>query len=142
VPNRTEAGTLFIREGTVVPGTVQPETEAFAPGWRLVRNPDRHGLDRQIRSAGWTFFSLAGEIQATVIGRKGQGGGSRAVKRMLAKLKAPEFNCLEITGVVSKRFLGVPCTNVHAHLRHIQESVFLFGTKGVPEGNQARLAAA
>jgi hypothetical protein len=142
VPSKTEAGTLLIREKTVVPGAVGLETESFAPGWRLVLNLDRRGLDQQIRSAGWTFFCLAGDIQATVFGRKRQDRVSRAVKRILAKLKSPEFNCLEIAEVVSKRFLGMPCTNVHARSRHIQESVFLVRTKDVPEWDQARRAVA
>lgn len=141
MPNKTEAGTLLIREETVVPGAVL-ETEPFAPGWKLVLNLDRRGLDQQIRSAGWTFFCLAGEIQATTFGRRGQDGVSRAVKRILAKLKSPEFNCLEITEVVSKRFLGMPCTNVHARSRHIQESIFLVRAKDVPEWGQARRAVA
>lgn len=134
MPSKTAEGTLLIREETVVPGAVRLETESFAPGWRLVINLDRRGLDRQIRGAGWNFFCMAGEIQATAFGRKGQDGVYRAVKRILAKLKSPEFNSLEITGVVSKRFLGVPCTNVHARSRHIQESIFLVRTNDVRSG--------
>jgi hypothetical protein len=105
VPDKAKAGTLFIREGTIFPNPVHFETEPYLPGWSLVKNLDGHGLDREIGRAGWTFFCLAGDIQATVLG-----------------------NSLKITEVVAKHFLGVPCTNVHARSRHIQESVFLFRT--------------
>jgi len=45
-----------------------------------------------------------------------------AIKRMLEKLKPMNFNCLEVTGIVAKRFLGVS-----AHSRHIQQSCYLDG---------------
>ena len=68
-------------------------------------------------------------------------GPIKGVKRILAKLKTPDFNCLEITEVVSKRFLGLPCTSVRARSRHIQESVFLFRSRGVSESKRTSLVA-
>src|SRR5207302_3841485 len=44
------------------------ESECSVPGWRLVKDLDRCGLDQEIREAGWSFFCLAGEIRATVFG--------------------------------------------------------------------------
>jgi hypothetical protein len=142
MPDKAEAGTIFIREGTILPSSLHLETSPYIPGWRSVKNFDRHGLDREISGVGWTFFCLAGDIQATVFGNEGRDGVSRAVRQILAKLKTAEFNSLEITEVVTKYFLGVPCTNVHARSRHIQESVFLFRAGDVREWRQARPAAA
>ena len=142
MPAKAETGTLFIREGTILPSSLHLEADPYIPGWRSVKNLDSHGLDREISGAGWTFFCLAGEIQATVFGRGGPDRVSKAVKRILARLKSSEFNCLEVTGVVSTRFLGIPCTKVHARSRHIQESVFLLRAKDVQEWKQPRLAAA
>ena len=56
-----------------------------------------------------------------------------ALKRMLGRLKPTNFNCLEVTGIVAKRFLGVPYTVVSAHSRHIQKSCYLEG----PDERQA-----
>ena len=60
-----------------------------------------------------------------VLGRSGDGAVRKAVERILKGLKGRKFNSLEITKVVSKRFLGVPYVKVFAHSRHIQEGVYL-----------------
>ena len=45
----------------------------------------------------------------------------RGEKWMLAKVSNQNFNCLEVTGIASKRFAGVPYTIVSGHRRHIQQ---------------------
>jgi hypothetical protein len=52
-----------------------------------------------------------------------------ALRRMLEKVKPLHFNCLEVTGIVAKRFLGVPYTVVSAHSRHVQQSCYLNGAE-------------
>jgi hypothetical protein len=141
MPDTIKTGTILIKEGTFVPAALQFESEPCAPGWRLVKDLDGYGLGRKIHEAGWTFFCLAGEIEATVFGFDGQKTIRRAVERILAKLKSERFNSLEITRVASKRFLGVPYASVSARSRHIQESVFLFRAKDPQEWDRARLAA-
>jgi hypothetical protein len=142
VSDVTEAGRIFIREGTILPESLQFESEPYMPGWRLVKNLDGYGLGRQIQETGWTFFCLAGVIRAIVFGRETQKGVRRAVKRILTKLKSEKFNSLEITGMASKRFLGVPYVTVSARSRHIQESVVLSRARELPEWDRARRAAA
>jgi len=45
------------------------------------------------------------------------------MKRMLRKLKPMNLNCLEVTGIVAKRFLGVPYTVISARTRAISNRV-------------------
>ena len=142
MPDTIKTGTILIKEGTLLPEAVRFESEPCAPGWRFVKNLEGYALDRKIQEAGWTFFCLAGEIEATVFGFDGQKTVRRAVKRILAKLKSEKFNSLEITRVTSKRFLGVPYASVSARSRHIQESMFLFRAKDLREWDRAKLAAA
>jgi hypothetical protein len=142
VPDEAKVGTLFIREGTILPGPLQLEPEPYIPGWRLVKNLDGHELGREMSDAGGTFFCIAGDIQATVFGHEGRNGVSRAMRRIVAKLKSAEFNSLEITEVVPTHFLGVPRVSVHTRSRHIQETMFLFRAKDLREWRQAELAAA
>src|SRR5882672_2891246 len=104
--NRTM--TIFIKEGTSFPANLPIESEAFLPGWRVVKNLDRQALTREVEKANWNFFYLAGEMRATVFGRGGLGALRRAVKCVLAKQEGQKFNFLEITKVVAKRFLGNP----------------------------------
>ncbi len=119
----------MIREDTPLPANLPIESEAFLPGWRVVKNPDRSTLARNIEGANWNFFYLAGEIRTTVWGRDRSGTLRRAVKCVLAKQEGQKFNSLEITKVVSKRFLGVPFMSLTAHSRHIQQSVGLVPAK-------------
>jgi hypothetical protein len=125
--NRTR--TIFIREDTPLPANLPIESEAFLPGWRVVKNLDRQALTREVEGANWNLFYLAGEMRATVFGRAGLGALRRAVKCVLAKQEGQKFNSLEITKIVSKRFLGVPFMSVTAHSRHIQQGVGLVPAK-------------
>ncbi len=114
-----------------MPATLSIETEAFLPGWRVVKNLDRCALARKIEGANWNFFYLAGETRATVLGRDRPETLCRAIKCVLAKQEEQKskFNSLEITKVVSKRFLGIPFMSVTVHSRHIQEGIGLVPAK-------------
>jgi hypothetical protein len=131
MPDTNGARTILIREDTFLPANLPIESEAFMPGWRVVKNLDRSTLTRNIEGANWNFFYLAGAMRATVLGRDRSGTLRRAVKRVLAKQEGQKFNSLEITKVVSKRFLGIPFTSVTAHFRHIQQEIALVPAKDV-----------
>jgi hypothetical protein len=118
-------GTILFKDETLLPDAMQFDSEPCATGWRLVKNLDGYELNRRIHGAGWRFFCIAGEIKSSVFGLEGPKTVRKAVKRMLARLKSDKFNSLQITRVVSKRFLGVPYVSVTACSRHIQESLFL-----------------
>jgi hypothetical protein len=119
------ARTILIKEDTCLPANLPIESENFLPGWRVVKSVDRSTLARNIEGVNWNFFYLAGEIRATVLGRNQPGTLRRAVKCVLAKQEGQKFNSLEITKVVSKRFLGIPFMSVTAHSRHIQQGIGL-----------------
>jgi hypothetical protein len=145
MPDTIKTGTILIKEGTLLPGSLRFESESCAPGWRLVQNLDGYELRRKIHEAGWTFFCLAGEIGATVFGFNEQNTLRRAVEQILANLESAEFNSLEIMRLASeasKRFLGVRYVTVSAQSRHIQESAPLFRAKDLPVRDPARSAAA
>jgi hypothetical protein len=125
MPDSNRAKTILIREDTPLPANLPIESEAFLPGWGAVRNLDGYELGRKIEAANWNFFYLAGDISAIALGREGLGTLRRAVKRILAKQEGQKFNSLEITKVVSKRFLGIPFMSVTAHSRHIQQGIGL-----------------
>ncbi len=129
MPDTNRAKTVLIREDTPLPENLSIESEAFLPGWRVVKNLDRSTLAQNIEGANWNFFYLAGAMRATVLGRDRPGTLRRAVKRVLARQEGQRFNSLEITKVVSKRFLGIPFTSVTAHSRHIQQGIALVPAK-------------
>src|SRR6266850_4489359 len=129
MPGTNRARTILISEDTPLAANLPIESEAFLPGWRVVKNLDRSTVVRNIDGAKWNFFYLAGEVRATVLGCDRPGTLRRAVKCVLAKQEGQKFNSLEITKVVSKRFLGIPFMSVTAHSRHIQQSIGLVPAK-------------
>jgi hypothetical protein len=107
--------------------------ESSIPGWRAVSSLDGYELGRKLRKANWNFFYLAGAIRVSAFGRVGKKTLQQAARGILVKLKGKgkEFNSLEITGVIAKRFLGVPFLSVTANSRHIQESFYLVPVQGL-----------
>ncbi len=142
MPNEIKTGSILIEEGALLPESLRFESEPYTKGWRLVKNLDGYGLNRRISEAGWTFFYLAGEVDASVVGSDSEKTRRRAIKRMVAKLRSDKFNSLEITQVSAKRFLGLPYVSVSAHWRNIQESLVLLHAKRLTEWDRAKLAAA
>ena len=140
--DQISAGTILVKDGTPLPEGLQLESEPYSKGWRLVKNLGSSGLDRKLREARWTFFNMAGGVDATAVGFDLERMTRRAVKRVLASMKSERLNCLEIVQVAGKRFLGLPYVTVSARQRHIQESMFLFHAKRLAETDQAKLAVA
>ena len=73
---------------------------------------------------------MVGNVKAMFFGAVGAKKIENALRRILGKVTRQPFNALEVTGIVRKRFLGVPYTTVSAHSRHIQQSCYLDGEKG------------
>jgi hypothetical protein len=140
--DKINTGTILIKEGTVLPEGLQLESEPYLKGWKLVKNLISSGLDRKLCEARWTFFYMAEEVNAVVVGSDLEKMKRRALKRVVASMKSGRFNCLEITHIAAKRFLGLPYVTVSGHPRHIQESMFLFHAKRLAEWDRAKLAAA
>jgi hypothetical protein len=136
-----EIGTLLVKAGTLLPESLQLESDPYLKGWRVVKNLGSSGMDRKLCEAGWTFFYMAGEVKAIVFGSDSEKTTRRAVKKVIANMKSDRFNCLEISQVAAKGFLGLPYVTVSAHPRHIQESMFLFHAQRLTEWDRAKLAA-
>ena len=118
-------GTIMMRAGTLTPQSLRVETEPYSHGWEMIKNSEGDAVDRDIRQADWSFFFLAASIQATAWGHWGERTARKAMKRVLAQVKQLKSNCLEITGISARRFLGFPYVHVSAHSRHIQKSPLL-----------------
>ena len=115
-----ETGMILIREGALLPPNFTVESEAYLPGWRVVKNLDGYTLNRKIKDANWNFVRLTGEHRARVVGRAYPGALRSAVTRILKELRGKKFNSLEITVVVLKRFVGLAFLSISANRRHIQ----------------------
>lgn len=122
-----QVGTILINGNPVMAQAIGFQSEPYSATWGVVKTLDGFALDREIHAAGWNFFFMAAEVKVRFFGAIETKSIQKAVERILGKLKPMNFNCLEVTGIVSKRFLGVPFTVVSAHSRHIQQGCCLDG---------------
>ncbi len=111
---------------TQLPGL---ESEPCSGNWKLLKALDGIVLDRKIHAAGWNFFFMATEVKVMFFGALGAKKILNALHRILEKVKGQDFNCLEVTGIVAMRFLGVPYAIISAHSRHVQPTCCLDGAE-------------
>lgn len=122
--------TPTIQVGTILIGEESPRmaealalhSDPYLENWSVVRALDGFALDDKIHAAGWNFFFMAAEVKVMFFGATGAKKIQNALKRIFEKVKPQNFNCLEVTGIGAKHFLGVPYTSVSVHSRHIQQS--------------------
>ena len=129
MPPTVQVGTILIEEGPLTTQLLGLETEPYSGNWSLVKVLDGFALDRKIHAAGWNFFFMAAEVKTMFFGAIGATKIQNALKRILGKVKQQHFNGLEVTGIVAKRFLGMPYAIVSAHPRHVQQSCYLDSTE-------------
>jgi hypothetical protein len=98
------------------------ESEPYSTTWSVVKALNGFALERKIHAAGWNFFFMAAEVNVMFWGVRGPDKVHKALTRIMRKVKGEDFNCLEVTAIVARHFLGVPYTTVSAHSRHIQQS--------------------
>ena len=114
-----QAGTIMVQQLA----SLQPlgiESEPYSGSWRALGALESSGLDRKLRDAGWNLFFMAEELRAVVPAWGGPKTLRRGVNRLLAQTGAQHFNCMELTHVLRKRYLGIPYVSIAAHSRHIQ----------------------
>jgi hypothetical protein len=130
-----QAGTILVKEWPGMTARLGLESEPCSAGWSLLNVLDVFALDRKIHAAGWNLFFMATEVKVMFFGSVGAAKIQNALKRILKKVKEQHFNGLEITEIVSRRFLGVPYVTISAHSRHMQQSCYL-DTAEVRQTNQ------
>ena len=120
--SRIQVGSILIEDRPTMTRTFDLEIEPYARSWSLVRFLSGRDLERKIRAAGWNFLFIAGEVKVKVWGAGSESDIQTALMRIAKKKRRDCFNCLEVTAIIPKRFLGLPYTTVSAHCRHIQPS--------------------
>jgi hypothetical protein len=117
-----QIGTILMSEW---PQSLGFSGEPYSGNWSVVQALDASAIDHKIRLAGWNFFFIASEVKAMCFGALGTKKMQSAVNRILSKVSQQHFNGLEVTGIVAKRFLGLPWTVISAHSRHVQKGCYL-----------------
>ena len=123
--DKIQAGMILIEGKTFLADSMLFESEQFLDGWRLVKDLDRHSLERKIRAAGWDISSCGSEVKMSVLGFDAEKTIRRALKQILEDLESEQVNCVEITEVGLDHRMGLSCVSVSARPRHIQEDPVL-----------------
>lgn len=119
-------GSILVEERAYLPSFLPRRCESYSNGWALVK--DAHAaFERAIDEAGWTLFSMAGEIKATVFGFDRPKALRTALKRLITDVTSQRCNSMEITRIVGKSFLGMRYVSVFAHPRHLQKGLLFTG---------------
>ena len=122
--------TPLVQVGTVLIGEESPhmaevlalQSEPYFGNWSVLKVLDSFTLDRKVHAARWNFLFMADEVKSSFVGAIGESKIKEALRQIARKVKHQNFNCLEVTAIVAKLFLGVPYATVSAHSRHIQQS--------------------
>ena len=120
------AGSILIENGIRLPASLREQSESTSNGWAAIKGA-RPALEKAMQEAGWTFFFMAGEVKATVIGFDRQKALHAALKRLIADVKSQRCNSIEITQILDKSFCRVPYVSVSAHPRHLQKGMRFSG---------------
>jgi hypothetical protein len=116
-----QQGTILVESGTTLPGAVTLDPPELSRNWQAVRGLDRLALEAEVSKAGWTWFYMAGPVTRYAFGRNQKTRTGAALGRMLDDIEAQKCNCVEITRIAAKSFLGVPYVSVTGNARHIQD---------------------
>lgn len=117
-----------MEESAHLPNGLLLPSEADSKGWAAIKD-GRSTFEKAIREAGWTFFFMAGEIQATVFGFDKPKALRTALSRLITDVQSQHCNSIEISEVADKSLLGLPYVLVTAHVRHLQKGT-LFQDNG------------
>jgi hypothetical protein len=127
MPEAVQAGTILMKEWPQMTEGLGLQTEPCSGHWKQLLALDGIALERKIHAANWSLFFMAAEVNAMFPGAAAPTQIKRALQRILGKVRSECFNGLEVTGIVAKRFLGMPYTVVSAHSRHLQRGNSLEG---------------
>jgi hypothetical protein len=114
-------GTLLIADGSEMPQLALVHTEPYSIGWSAMTDTSAERLSKDVERSGWTFFYMSEGVHAT-----GWGLNEERVRRAMAQVidagERQKCNCLEVTRMEDRSFLGFPYTNISVRARHIQKS--------------------
>jgi len=122
--NEIQAGTTMIQSSPPLQW-LGMESQLYSGSWSALGIFDSSGLDRRVRTAGWNLFFLADELRTVVPAWGGQNSVRTGLKRLLARTGLRHFNCMQVSQVVTKRFLGIPYVSIVGHALHIQKGHML-----------------
>ncbi len=112
-----QTGTVLIKGSHLF----ELESELYFGSWSMVKAFDGFAFDQEVHASGWHFLFMGAEVKVMSLGWLGAKNIKNSFRRILGKMRGHDFNCVEVTGIIANRFLGIPYTTVSAHSRYIQQ---------------------
>ena len=121
-------GTILMQKDARHPPWFELDDDSHPNDWRTVRHDlNPHDFEKELASAGWTFFYMASPIRAVKFGFDRARMIHAALKRLIRDVRLQKCNCLEIDEVETRSFLGIPYVSVTGHPRNIQKGIVFAG---------------
>jgi hypothetical protein len=118
------AGTMMMREGILLPDSANVESREYSNAWRTLIGVDNFGFEQKLTAAGLHLLFLAGKLEVLEFGR-GPSAVRRGIKRILARLRKLDINCMQVAEIRPIRILGLSCVAIRADSFHIQSGSVL-----------------
>jgi len=115
---------VFLREGCILPGHLDPLRESFGRNWMLVNEITASVFDTMIRQAGWHFIWMSGSCSRRGFGRTREEAIDRALVRALGAVNK-QCNAAEFDSVHVAKYPGFSVANVTVQRHRIQQDTML-----------------
>lgn len=118
------SGRILIQSDAERPEYFQAVDEVCPPAWTAISHAlEPPALEAELSRTGWTFFFMANRLRTRAFGFDPARRMATALRRIVSRVREQGCNSVEIEGVATRSFLGVPYISVSARPRHIQEGV-------------------
>lgn len=109
----------MMRDGILLPESAQVESCRYWNVWRSLTATDSFAFGQKLSAAGLHLFFLAGKLEVLQPGR-GASAVRRGLKRILARVRKLDVNCMQVTEIKPIQICGFPCIEIRADSFHIQ----------------------
>ena len=122
---KLEVGSKLVEQGATMPRVVELNSFTLFDCWRVMGSTSRGAFYDQVNGSGWNLFYIAGHLDTLSIGLNREDALRRGVRRLAARVRAESFNCMEVTEIKTRHFLGIPYLFISADILHIQRGFIL-----------------
>jgi hypothetical protein len=122
-------GIVLVEKSAALPEVLRLGNDIDGTGWSPVAGDlDHRQMESKLSATGWTFFFMAHSIKIVAFGFDRPKAILKALRRLVTAVKREQCNALEIDGLETRSFWGLPYVSLSAHPRHIQQGM-VFGSK-------------
>jgi hypothetical protein len=120
-----QVGSKLVELGIALPQVLEENSTKFLDNWRVMMSISRETLFNQVAASGWNIFFIADRLNTVSIGINRDHALQRGVRQLAARVRSESYNCLEVTEIKTRHFMGIPYLYIAADMLHIQQGFML-----------------